>query len=231
VTIDHVDPSSLGEIVTNIDDWLPDTYEAYSVADISTNALASIVYTSGTTGRSKGVMLSHQNILWNIKAGLELVTMYTNDLFLSFLPLSHTLERTVGYYMPIVVGAEVAYSRSIPQLGADLMEIKPTVLISVPRIFEKVYAKTQDKLHAGSKLTRNIFRLAKESGWSLFENEQKRAPWSPIMLLWPLREKVVAHKMQEKLGGRLRFAISGGAALSDKISRLFIGLGIPIVQG
>jgi long-chain acyl-CoA synthetase len=231
VTIDRVDPLNLEEIVTNIDDWLPDTFGAYSAIEVSSDALASIVYTSGTTGRSKGVMLSHKNILWNIEAGLELVTMYTNDIFLSFLPLSHTLERTVGYYMPIVVGAEVAYSRSIPQLGADLMEIKPTVLISVPRIFEKVYAKTQDKLHAGSKLTRNIFRLAKESGWSQFEYEQKRASWSPITLLWPLLEKIVAHKMQEKLGGRLRFAISGGAPLSDKISRLFIGLGIPIIQG
>lgn len=231
VTIDQVDPMGLDETVKYIDDWLPDNHGAYMVADISSDTLATIVYTSGTTGRSKGVMLSHRNMLWNIEAGLKLVSMYTNDLFLSFLPLSHTLERTVGYYMPMVVGAEVAYSRSIPQLGADLMEIKPTVLISVPRIFEKVYAKTQDKLHAGSKLTRNIFRLAKEAGWSQFEFEQKRTSWSPIMLLWPLLEKIVAHKMQEKLGGRLRFAISGGAALSDKISRLFIGLGIPIIQG
>ena len=231
VTIDRVDPKEMDETVKYIDDWLPDTFDAYSVADIPSDTLATIVYTSGTTGRSKGVMLSHHNILWNVEAGLKLVTMYTNDLFLSFLPLSHTLERTVGYYMPMVVGAEVAYSRSIPQLGADLIEIKPTVLISVPRIFEKVYAKTQDKLHAGSKLTRNIFRLAKEAGWNQFEFEQKRASWSPIMLLWPLLEKIVAHKMREKLGGRLRFAISGGAALSDKISRLFIGLGIPIIQG
>lgn len=231
VTIDQVDPKGLDEIVRYIDDWLPDSFGAYSVADVTSNTLATIVYTSGTTGRSKGVMLSHRNILWNVEAGLKLVTMYTNDLFLSFLPLSHTLERTVGYYMPMVVGAEVAYSRSIPQLGADLIDIKPTVLISVPRIFEKVYAKTQDKLHAGSKLTRNIFRIAKEAGWHQFEFEQKRASWSPIMLLWPLLKKLVAHKMQEKLGGRLRFAISGGAPLSGKISRLFIGLGIPIIQG
>ena len=231
VTIEQVDPMGLDTTVKYIDDWLPDNYGAYSSADLPSDTLATIVYTSGTTGQSKGVMLSHRNMLWNIEAGLKQVSMYTNDLFLSFLPLSHTLERTVGYYMPMVVGAEVAYSRSIPQLGSDLMEIKPTVLISVPRIFEKVYAKTQDKLHAGSKLTRNIFRLAKEAGWSKFEFEQERAPWSPIILLWPLLEKIVAHKMQEKLGGRLRFAISGGAPLSDKISRLFIGLGIPIIQG
>ncbi len=231
VTIDLVDPMGLDEIVKNIDDWLPDRFGAYSVADISSDALATIVYTSGTTGRCKGVMLSHRNMLWNIEAGLKLATMYSNDLFLSFLPMSHALERTVGYYMPIVVGAEVAYSRSIPQLGADLLEIQPTVLISVPRIFEKVYAKTQDKLHAGSKLTRNIFRLAKEAGWRQFEYKQRRAQWSPMMLLWPLLEKIVARKMQEKLGGRLRFAISGGAALPEKISRLFIGLGIPIIQG
>jgi long-chain acyl-CoA synthetase len=231
VTIEQVDPKGLDEIVKYIDDWLPNNFEDYSVTDISTDALASIVYTTGTTGSYRAVMLSHRNILWNIEAGLSQVAMYTNDILLSFLPLSHTLERTVGYYMPIVAGAEVAYCRSIPQLGADLVEIKPTVMVSVPRIFEKVYAKTQDKLHAGSKFTRNIFRLTKEAGWRQFEYEQKQGRWSPLLLLWPLLEKLVASKMQEKLGGRLRFAISGGAALPEKISRLFIGLGIPIIQG
>ncbi len=176
-------------------------------------------------------MLSHRNMLWNIEAGLKVVTMYTNDLFLSFLPLSHTLERTVGYYMPIIAGAEVAYSRSIPQLGDDLVEIKPTVLISVPRIFEKVYAKIQDKLHADPKITRRIFHVAVETGWRLFEHQQGRASWSPMLLLWPLFEKIVAGKIKEKLGGRLRFAISGGAPLSENIARMFIGLGVPIVQG
>ncbi len=231
VTLNQVEPNQLSELVKNIDEWLPQNCGPYTTANIATDELASIVYTSGTTGRSKGVMLSHRNMLWNIEAGLQIVTMYTNDVFLSFLPLSHTLERTVGYYMPIIAGAEVAYSRSIPQLGEDLLQIKPTVLISVPRIFEKVYAKIQDKLHAGPKVGRRLFHLAMNAGWKKFEHEQGRAPWSPSLLLWPLYEKLVAGKIQEKLGGRLRIAISGGAPLSEDIAQMFIGLGVPIVQG
>jgi long-chain acyl-CoA synthetase len=231
VTLDEVDPKGLDDLVRNVDDWLPKKYGQYQAADISTNDLASIVYTSGTTGRSKGVMLSHCNMLWNIEAGLKLAPMYTSDLFLSFLPLSHTLERTVGYYMPIIAGAEVAYSRSIPQLGDDLVVIKPTVLVSVPRIFEKVYAKIQDKLHADPKLSRRIFHLAVNTGWQRFKYQQRRASWSPMLLLWPLFDKIVAGKIQQKLGGRLRLAISGGAALSENISQVFIGLGVNIIQG
>jgi len=231
ITIDQVDSKDMGDLVQSVDEWLPQQYSTFTAADIATDALASIVYTSGTTGRSKGVMLSHRNMLWNIEAGLQVVPMYTHDLFLSFLPLSHTLERTVGYYMPIVTGAEVAYSRSIPQLGEDLLEIKPTILISVPRIFEKVYAKIQDKLHAGPKLARRLFHLAMNAGWQKFQHEQGRAPWKPSLLLWPLYEKLVAGKIQEKLGGRLRTAISGGAPLSENIAQVFIGLGVPIVQG
>lgn len=231
VTLERVEPKGLDNLVKNIDDWLPEQYGEYTVSEVSTNDLASIVYTSGTTGRSKGVMLSHRNMLWNIEAGLKIAPMYSNDLFLSFLPLSHTLERTVGYYAPMIAGSTVAYSRSIPQLGDDLVEIKPTVLISVPRIFEKVYAKIQDKLHADPKIARRIFHLAVETGWRRFEYQQGRAPWTPQLLLWPLFEKIVAGKIQQKLGGRLRFAVSGGAALSEDISRVFIGLGVTIVQG
>ncbi len=231
VTLERADPEGLDDLVRNVGDWLPETYGQYAVSDVSSGDLASIVYTSGTTGRSKGVMLSHRNMLWNIEAGLKIAPMYPGDLFLSFLPLSHTLERTVGYYAPMIAGAEVAYSRSIPQLGDDLAEIKPTILISVPRIFEKVHAKIQDKLHADPKLARRIFHLAVDVGWHRFEYLQGRAPWSPLLLLWPLFHKIVANKIQQKLGGRLRFAVSGGAALSEEISRVFIGLGVTIVQG
>ncbi len=102
------------------------------------HALATIVYTSGTTGRPKGVMLSHHNILTNAEACLQVLTVDHDDLFLSFLPLSHTFERTCGYYLTIMAGSTVAYARSIPQLGEDLQTIRPTMLISVPRIYERV---------------------------------------------------------------------------------------------
>ncbi len=232
ITLETVDPMGLQPRLVSIDGWLPDQYDkTLQILEANPQSLASIVYTSGTTGRSKGVMLSHYNILWNIAAGLKLITVYPDDKFLSFLPLSHTLERTVGYYMPIVVGATVAYARSIPQLGEDLQIIKPTILIAVPRIFERVHAKIQDKLEHDSGLARKIFNAAIDTGWQCFEQQQGRRGWSAKQLAWPLLNRLVASKIQQKLGGQLRFAVSGGAPLTPDIAKVFIGLGVPILQG
>src|SRR5512135_238451 len=112
----------------------------------SPELLASIVYTSGTTGRPKGVMLTHENLLWNAFYASQCADFGAHEVFLSFLPLSHTLERTGGYYLPMLLGAEVAYARSIAQLAQDLQAIRPTILISVPRIYERVYGRIQDGL-------------------------------------------------------------------------------------
>lgn len=193
--------------------------------------LASIVYTSGTTGRPKGVMLTHENMLWNAYYASQCADFGAHEVFLSFLPLSHTLERTGGYYLPMLTGAEVAYARSIAQLAQDLQDIRPTVLISVPRIYERVYRRIQDNLEKKGVLARLLFRLAVKVGWRRFELEQGRARWHPELLLWPLLDKLVAGNVTEKLGGRLRLAISGGAALSPEIAHVFIGLGVPIYQG
>ena len=114
VTLEAVDPMGLQPRLKQLDEWLPEHYERQlMVVELPSKALATIVYTSGTTGRSKGVMLSHRNILWNIEAGLKLIDVYPSDRFLSFLPLSHTLERTVGYYLPLVVGASIIF---VPRL-------------------------------------------------------------------------------------------------------------------
>ncbi len=212
-------------------DWLPRGSFELITKDSNVDALATIVYTSGTTGRPKGVMLSHRNILWNVSAALNVIAIYPQDLFLSFLPLSHTLERTAGYYLPIMAGSGVAYARSIPQLADDFLSVKPTILISVPRIFERVYGKIQAKLEEGPALARFLFTSAEDIGWRRFLHQQKREAWSPQFLLWPLFDKLVAHKIKQKLGGRLRFAVCGGAALTNGVARLFVGLGIPIVQG
>jgi long-chain acyl-CoA synthetase len=125
----------------------------------------------------------------------------------------------------------MAFARSIPQLAEDLQTIKPTMLISVPRIYERVYAKIQEKLQQDSSLARAIFKAAVETGWHRFEYIQGRRRWSPKLALWPLFEKLVAGKIQEKLGGRLRIAVSGGAPLAPEIAKVFIGLGVPILQG
>ena len=232
VTLERVDPLGLQPRLIYIEDWLPaDNSAELQVMEIPSESLASIVYTSGTTGRSKGVMLSHHNILWDIDSGVKIIDIFPTDVFLSFLPLSHTLERTVGYYLAMVSGATTAYARSIPQLGEDLLIIKPTILVSVPRIFERVYAKIQDKLAADSAIAKRLFNLAVETGWQRFEHRQGRMPWSSQFLLWPLLEKLVAGKIQQKLGGRLRIAVSGGAPLTAEIAKVFIGLGVPILQG
>ncbi|HNP25612.1 MAG TPA: AMP-dependent synthetase/ligase [Nitrosomonas sp.] len=211
--------------------WLPT--EAEEVQHISSDpySLATIIYTSGTTGRPKGVMLNHHNILTNAYSSLQVVQVTPDDLLLSFLPLSHTFERTVGYYLPMMCGATIAYARSIPQLQEDLVTIRPTILISVPRIYERIYAGIQTKLAEGSSFARWLFNFTAEVGYSRFECQQKRASWQPAFLLWPLLNHLVASKLMNKLGGRLRHAMSGGAALSAEISRVFIGLGLPILQG
>jgi long-chain acyl-CoA synthetase len=198
---------------------------------LSADQLASIVYTSGTTGRPKGVMLTHANLLWNAYAASECADFGEHAVFLSFLPLSHTLERTGGYYLPMLLGAEVAYARSITQLAKDLEEIRPTALISVPRIYERVYGRIQDGLEKKSPLARMLFHLAVRVGWRRFERAQGRAGWHPELLLWPLLNRLVARTVTDKLGGRLTVAVSGGAALTPDIARVFIGLGVPLYQG
>ncbi len=198
---------------------------------LTADLLASIVYTSGTTGRPKGVMLTHENLLWNAYYASQCADFDPHEVFLSFLPMSHTLERTGGYYLPMLIGAEVAYARSIAQLAQDLQAIRPTILISVPRIYERVYRRIQDGLEKKGLLARLVFRLAVHVGWRRFERSQGRARWNPELLLWPLLDKQVARNVTEKLGGRLRLAISGGAALSPEIAHIFIGLGVPIIQG
>lgn len=219
------------ERVRTVVDWLPEACGAPGERDGDPHALASIVYTSGTTGRPKGVMLSHHNMLSIANAALDLIDCYQEDVFLSFLPLSHTLERTGGYYLPMMAGASVAYARSILQLADDLQQVRPTLLIAVPRIFERFYARVQQQVEKQSSAHRHLFNLAVAVGWKRFEFHQKRARWSPELLLWPVLEKLVARKIADRLGGRLRLAISGGAALSMPVARIFIGLGVTLLQG
>jgi long-chain acyl-CoA synthetase len=214
-----------------LSDWLQDASPVYHCRPGPPDSMATIVYTSGTTGRPKGVMLSHRNILFNIEAALKMFDVFRHDLLLSFLPLSHAFERTVGYYLPMAAGAAVAYSRSIPHLGDDLLAIQPTIMISVPRIFERVYGKIMNKLATGSSFSRLLFNKAVETGWAHFLYRQGRAPWQPVFLIRPLLDLLVARKVRAKLGGRMRFTVCGGAALTPDVAKLFIGLGIPVTQG
>ena len=217
--------------VVSARDWLPAHAGEVQHINNDPQALATIIYTSGTSGRPKGVMLSHHNILTNASSCLQIIPVLPDDLLLSFLPLSHTFERTAGYYVPMMAGATIAYARSIQQLQEDLLTIRPTLLISVPRIYERVYAGIRAKLADGPAFSRWLFNFAVDVGYSRFECQQGRGYQRLSHVLWPLLEKLVADKVIGKLGGRLRFVMSGGAALSAEVSRIFIGLGLPILQG
>jgi long-chain acyl-CoA synthetase len=229
---------SLDEVAANgesrlshVDAWLPARAELQPERKRDRGELATIMYTSGTTGKPKGVMLSHHNIVYNAHASLQTFTVRPDDCMLSFLPLSHALERMAGYYMPMVAGGTVAYARSIPLLADDLQIIRPTILVAVPRIYERIYNALHAKLEESSPFKRWMFIWAVKTGWARFEHEQGRRAWSPKLLFWPLFKKLVAGKVMDRLGGRMRLSVSGGAALPPKVSELFLALGLPIIQG
>ena len=216
--------------VKSVAEWLPEAGENRHVSDDALR-LASIIYTSGTTGRPKGVMLSHDNLLSNCRDSLECSDVSEDDEFLSFLPLSHVFERNVGYYMAIMVGFKTTYARSIPLLGEDLQTVKPTIFHAVPRIYERVWAAIKAKLDEASEGRRKLFYRTVEIGYARFEHQQGRGPWKASFLLWPVLKRLVADKVLAKLGGRLRSSGAGGAALAPDIARVFIGLGLPLIQG
>ncbi|MCC7182381.1 MAG: long-chain fatty acid--CoA ligase [Rhodocyclaceae bacterium] len=212
-------------------DWLPTGSSELETPELAGKDLATIVYTSGTTGRPKGVMLTHWNLLSNAWASMQAVKVAPHHVFLSFLPLSHVFERTIGYYLPMMAGITVAHNRSIADLPADLQTIRPTSLITVPRIFERVHVKILEGLAAKSALARRLFDFTTVTGWRRFEYQQGRARWHPCLALWPALKRLVADGITAGFGGRLEVVISGGAALPPEVSRVFIALGIPILQG
>jgi len=199
---------------------------------IDPGALAAIVYSSGTTGRPKGVMLTHRNVVSNLRSILAAVPVLETDVFLSFLPLSHTLERTAGYYLPIAAGACVAFARSVSQLMEDLTAVRPTVLVSVPRIYERVHARLRESLQK-RPLARALFALAVRGGWARFVQQQDRQPHVPVALraVAPLLDRSVGTKVRAVFGGRLRAAVTGGAPMSLEIARTFLALRVPLLQG
>jgi len=212
--------------LTSLENWLPAEGGELQQSDALGSDLVTIVYTSGTTGKPKGVMLSHRNILSNVDAGLRIISIHASDRFISFLPLSHMFERTVGYYISVTTGAETVYARGITELGEDLQQQKPTVMVCVPRIFERINSKMQAGLPPNS-LKRTLFEKAASIGWKRFNHEASLVDH----LLWPILKALVAKKIHARLGGRMRLIVVGAAALSPELSKIFVGLGLPIIQG
>jgi len=194
--------------------------------DLDDNALATICYTSGTSGRPKGVMLSHANIVANVESCRATDMARSDDVFLSILPLSHMFERTGGYYLPLAIGAKVVYARGVAQIADDLVTQKPTAMFAVPRIFEKFQSRIEESL-AASPLKQRLFEQCVARGW-----RSARGKATPLdRLLTPLLRKVVATPVLARLGGRMRLTVVGGAPLDPRIAHTFIGLGLAMLQG
>ncbi|MCC2681242.1 MAG: AMP-dependent synthetase and ligase [Nitrosospira multiformis] len=236
---------SEGRVLQGVDEWLKETNERASDQEEGSNsgskgryhpsdphALATLVYTSGTTGKPKGVMLSHFNVLWDAEATLQAISGYPDDVYLSLLPLSHMLERTVGYYVPLMAGSSVAYARSLKDLPEDLKSVRPGIFVAVPQVYAGIRNKMNQQVQERGRIARLLFDWTVALGWKHFtavQGQGKERLWHRMAR--PLLRQLVADKALAAFGGRLRLAVSGGGPLAADVSKHFIGLGLPLLQG
>ncbi|MFA3781515.1 long-chain fatty acid--CoA ligase [Melioribacteraceae bacterium 4301-Me] len=199
---------------------------------INEDDICTIIYTSGTTGEPKGVILTHKNIVSNIKAAHEVFYIDQNDVFLSFLPLCHIFERMGGYYTAFSSGGMICYAESIEKVAQNMQEIRPTIMTAVPRLFERMYSRIKKNIESQSASKQKIFNWAVEIGKE-YKAAKKSEQHIPISLAvkYKLADKLVFSKLRERTGGRLRFFISGGAALSRELGQFFDAVGILIIEG
>jgi long-chain acyl-CoA synthetase len=194
--------------------------------------LATIIYTSGTTGEPKGVMLTHGNIASNVSACLPLLAVNDRDECLSLLPLSHIFERMAGHYLMFRAGVTINYAESIEAVAANLLEVRPTVCCAVPRLYEKVYARALETASSGSPVKKKIFFWARRVGDEWVERRlAKKAIPIDLRFARAVADRLVFRKIRKRVGGRLRFFVSGGAPLAPEIARFFYGAGVPILEG
>lgn len=179
--------------------------------------LFTIIYTSGTTGDPKGVMLSNNNVISDVKNTLKALEIKPEDRFLSFLPLSHVLERSAGSILPMFVGSSISYAESVAKLSDNLKEVKPTILVSVPKIFEKIYEKIRSEIKNKPGIIKKFFY------WSLNQSDDSFGK--------KMADKIIYSKIRESFGGEIRMAISGGASINVKIIKFFSKIYIKIVEG
>ena len=200
--------------------------------EVQEDDVATLIYTSGTTGDAKGVMLTHGNITSNVTTSCRLFTFLEGDECLSFLPLSHIFERMFGHYCMLHSGVVINYAESVDTVAADMERWRPTLMASVPRLYEKIYARVLEKVRTGSALKRKLFFWGKEVGERWVDQRLNGQPISPSLAAqrW-LADRLVFSKLRARTGGRLRFFISGGAPLSADIARFFHAAGMPILEG
>ena len=200
--------------------------------DVKPDDLATLIYTSGTTGAPKGVMLTHDNIFSNVDTVRRLVPFQGNDTCLSFLPLSHIFERMGGHYMMMATGTSIAYAESIDTVAIDLSIVRPTIVLAVPRVYEKLYARVLENALSGSGIKKRIFFWAKgvADTWA-DEKFANREPKGLLAVKYAIAQKLVFSKLKARVGGRLRFFVSGGAPLASEINKFFYAAGLIILEG
>ena len=213
------------------DDAHRTAYRAQANA-VKPDDVATLIYTSGTTGDPKGVMLTHDNLFSNVMAAASAIPFVGTDIGLSFLPLSHIFERMAGHYLMFHVGCSIAYAESIDTVPIDMQTVRPTLVLSVPRLYEKMYARVLENALAGGGLKKNIFFWARKVAeeWA----DEKLAGLEPSGLLaikYRVAQKLVFSKLQTRTGGRLRYFVSGGAPLASEINKFFYAAGLVILEG
>ena len=246
-TLKHIvvmDDSLSGEAegVSNFVDFLDmgQKYEEknnFSLSEISSQIkeddLLTIIYTSGTTGNPKGVMLTHKNLISNVIATINMADLKSSDnhSFLSFLPLSHVLERMTGHFTGFALGCTVYYAESIETVADNLGETNPSIVVSVPRLFEKMYNKINDGLKTAPSIRRKIFKWAYSVGEQTAHIRDKSSLTGLMKIKFNLANKLVYSKVRGRLGGNIRFFVSGGAPLSKEVAEFFSYLNITILEG
>jgi len=188
--------------------------------------VSTLIYTSGTTGKPKGAMLTHRNIVSNIKSAHEAIDIGEEDRVLSFLPLCHSFERTAGYYAMMVGGAEIYYAESVDTVAKNMTEVHPTIVVSVPRLFEKIYNLVNKSVKEGSAIQQKVFSWALNVGERYWKGDR-----GLTSLQKNLADRLVFNKLKERTGGNIRFFVSGGAALPPDIGTFFMAAGLNILEG
>ncbi len=200
---------------------------------ITFDTLLTLIYTSGTTGKPKGVMLTHGNLVSNVLSVGEVIDFHGDgNVALSFLPLSHVLERMAGYYTMLYYGASIAYAEGIETVAQNMAEVHPTIMVSVPRLYEKIHAKIVDAGMSGSSLKRKIFMWSVDVGKQVAAMKiDGKTPGSFLSLKYKIATKLVFNKLKERTGGKLKFFISGGAPLGKEIAEFFLAADLIILEG
>ena len=227
-----------GVRISGVETWLARGNGTPSEAlppEPSPDDLAGLIYTSGTTGRPKGVMLTHANLVANVAQISDAVEITESDIYLSFLPFSHTFERTVAHYAALAHGASMAFARSVQHIENDLADVQPTIMCTVPRVLERLYQKQQLELAKGSEVEQHRSQWAAEAGWRRFcrDNGLPIEPSAREALdetVLPVLDEDVGRKVRGLFGGRMKAILCGGASLNQSVARYFCAMGVPLRQ-